>query len=150
MSAKLRQLMETCGTHNSQAHLKSGYLQTRNTLKLYNTSTVNVKLTKNYDYPYSNDNGTKMKGKNLFCRAESTLWHTIPPDKDIKNIQYNIIFPPNYNWETKTASPPRRGFRITRWCYLEGLVVALRKLFMAWLGRLWETKSPLIAGKSLA
>jgi hypothetical protein len=142
--------VDPCGTHNSQVHLKSEYLQTRNTLKLYNTSQVNVKLTKNYDYPDSNDNGTKMKGKLLFCRAESTLCYKIPPDKDIKNIQYNINFPPKYNRETKTASPPRRVLRITCWCYLEGLVVALRKLFMAWLGRLWETKSPLIVGKSLA
>jgi hypothetical protein len=91
-----------------------------------------------------------MRGKTLFCRAESTLCYAIPPDKNIKNIQYNIIFPTNYNRETKTASPPRRVLWITGWYYLEGLVVALRKLFMAWLGRLWETKSPLIAGKSLA
>jgi hypothetical protein len=78
------------------------------------------------------------------------MCYAIPTDKDIKNIQYNIIFPPKYNRKTKTASPARRLLRITSWYYLEGLLVALRKLFMAWLGRLWETKSPLIAGKSLA
>jgi len=48
-------------------------------------------------YPDSNDNGTKMKGKTSFCREESTLCYAIPPDKDINNIQYNIIFPPKYN-----------------------------------------------------
>jgi hypothetical protein len=63
MSTKLRQLVDPCGTHNSQVHLKSEYLQTRNTLKLHNTSEVNLRLTKNYDYPDRNDNGTKMKEK---------------------------------------------------------------------------------------
>jgi hypothetical protein len=95
-----------------------------------------------------------MKGK--LCSAEQNQYcYTILPDKGIKNIQYNILSPPKYNRETKTASPARRVLQITLWYHperrlYEGLEVPLRKLFIACLGRLWETKSPLISEKSQA
>ena len=103
----VRQLVDPCGTHNSRVHLISEYLAASKTQKLYNTSLLFVKLTKKYDYPDSNGNGTKMKGKLCSAEQQPNL-HCVMQFLQIKTLKISNTILFSLQSTTGRQKQPRR------------------------------------------
>jgi len=68
---------------------------------------VNVRLTKNYGYPDSNDNGIKVKGKTLFCRGKFTLC-CVMQFLQIKTLKISNTILFSLQGTTRRQKQPRR------------------------------------------